>query len=237
MVQRHSIVLWKKAEKKEKNFEEISRETYDVLNLLQEYPYELRPNYLTCDSQKDIKEFQWNQENFSSALKRGINKEDENVFEDLGYSISFFSSFDEKESSSIQIQTGNKNDKFYDTLIINLPLKLDLYEKDNAEMVRKLFKNLVLAYKPYWGCLANRAISRKYGRYLEGNMPTTVHWMNYWSEDTVNTIGIEKLKKIMYEYNTVLFQDNILVVKEIAFDVDKDEDMIFHEKLHKQLFS
>ncbi len=30
MIQRHSIILWKKAEKKDKDFEEIAKETYEV---------------------------------------------------------------------------------------------------------------------------------------------------------------------------------------------------------------
>lgn len=42
MVQRHSIILWKKAEKEDKKFEEIAKETYEVLKLFQEYPQELR---------------------------------------------------------------------------------------------------------------------------------------------------------------------------------------------------
>lgn len=92
MIQRHSIILWKKAERKDKDFEEIAKETYEVLKQFQECPQELRPNYLTAKTKKDIKEFDWNYENFRSMLKKGVNKEGENIFEDLGYSISFFSS-------------------------------------------------------------------------------------------------------------------------------------------------
>jgi len=52
MIQRHSIILWKKAEKKDKSFEKIARETYEALNLLQDCPQELRPNYLTARTKK-----------------------------------------------------------------------------------------------------------------------------------------------------------------------------------------
>lgn len=74
MIQRHSIILWKKAERKDKDFEEIAKETYEVLKQFQECPQELRPNYLTAKTKKDIKEFDWNYENFRSMLKKELTK-------------------------------------------------------------------------------------------------------------------------------------------------------------------
>ncbi len=74
MIQRHSIILWKKAEKKDKDFEEIAKETYEVLKQFQECPQELRPNYLTSKTKKDIKEFDWNYEIFRGMLKRELTK-------------------------------------------------------------------------------------------------------------------------------------------------------------------
>jgi len=142
MIQRHSIILWKKAEKKDKDFEEIAKETYEVLKLFQECPQELRPNYLTAKTKNDIKEFDWNYENFRSMLKKGINKEGENIFEDLGYSISFFSSLNGQNSCGFEIIAGNKNEKFYNVLIVNLPLSLNLYEKKRQIWLRAYLKNL-----------------------------------------------------------------------------------------------
>ena len=91
MIQSYSIILWKKAEKENKTFAEISKEAYEVLKLFQDYPNMLRPNYLTAKSKKEIKEFNWNYENFSKELRKGINKDGKMVLEDLGYSVSFFS--------------------------------------------------------------------------------------------------------------------------------------------------
>ena len=45
MIQRHSILLWKKAEKIDKDFDEIARETYEILMVFQQYPEEIRPNF------------------------------------------------------------------------------------------------------------------------------------------------------------------------------------------------
>ena len=236
MVQRHSIILWKKAEKKNKDFMEISKEAYEVLKLFQDYPQELRPNYLTAKTKNEIKAFDWNFENFSNELKKGVNKEGENAFEDLGYTISFFSSMIENDSCTFQMRAGNKNEKFYNTLIINLPLSLNLYNEKNAVKISKLFEKLVKAYIPYWGCISNKLMSRKYGKFIEANLPTTVHWMNYWSEDIVRTIGVEKIQKMVDENQLISLKSGILSIKDTALDVNKEEDIRFHDKLQKQLF-
>lgn len=236
MIQRHSIILWKKAEKKDKDFEEIAKEAYEVLNLFQDCPQELRPNYLTAKTKKDIKEFDWNYENFRSMLKKGINKEGENIFEDLGYSISFFSSLNGQNSCGFEIIAGNKNEKFYNVLIINLPLSLNLYDKKMADMIRNLFEKLVQSYTPYWGCISNKALSRKYGKFLEGNLPTTVHWINYWSEDIIGTIGMKKIQNVVDKNTMSTFKTGILSIKETALDVEKEDDIRLHAEFHKQLF-
>lgn len=236
MLQRHSIILWKKAEDIGKKFEEIAKETYAVLNLFQDCPQELRPNYLTAKTKKNIKVFDWNYENFRSILKKGINKEGKNMFEDLGYSISFFSSLSEQNSCGFEIIAGNKNEKFYNVLIINLPLSLNLYDKQTADMIKNLFERLVSSYMPFWGCISNKVLSQKYGKYLEGNLPTTVHWMNYWSEDIIYTIGMEKIQNVVGKNSEISFKSGILSIKETALNVGKEDDIRYHGSLQKQLF-
>lgn len=236
MIQRHSIILWKKAEKKDKDFEEIAKETYELLNLFQDCPQELKPNYLTAKTKKDIREFNWNYENFKSMLKQGINKEGENIFEDLGYSISFFSSLNGQNSCSYEIIAGNKNEKFYNVLIINLPLSLNLYDKKMADMIRNLFEKLVQSYATYWGCISNKALSRKYGKFIERNLPTTVHWINYWSEDIIGAIGMNKIQNVVDKNTMSTFKTGILSIKETALDIEKEDDIRLHAEFHKQLF-
>ena len=92
------------------------------------------------------------------------------------------------------------------------------------------------SYMPYWGCISNKALSRKYGKYLEGNLPTTVHWINYWSEDIIGEIGMERIQKIVDGNSAIIFQKGILSIKDTALDVDKAEDIIFHDELQKHLF-
>ncbi|MBQ2802854.1 MAG: hypothetical protein IJF07_03040 [Lachnospiraceae bacterium] len=236
MVQRHSIILWRKAEKMEKSFEQISKEAFEVLNIFQEYSQELRPNYLTAKTKKQVKEFDWNYKNFSEQLKTGINKENDRIFKELGYSISFFSSMDEKNSSAFSMTVGNKCAPFYNVLVVDLPLSYDLYNTKKANIISELFKKLIQAYKPFWGCISNKALSRKYGKFLEGNLPTTIHWINYWSESIVNTITMEKIEKLIDENSMISFQNGILSIKETALDLEKEDDIRLHNKLETQLF-
>lgn len=236
MIQRHSIILWKKAEKPDKSFEEISNEAYRVLDLFQDMPCELRPNYLTAYTKKGIKEFDWNFENFTNILRAGISKEGKKTFESLGYSISFFSSFDEEKSCDFSLIAGNKSEKTHNALIIDLPLAFNLYDKANAELIISLFRKLVRLYIPYWGCVSNNVLARKYGKFLEGSRPTTVHWMNYWPEEVVRAVGIDRIQGLIQGNQGTSFDDGILLVKDTAFDLSKEEDIRLHEKIHNQIF-
>lgn len=235
MIQRHSIILWRKAEKEDKSFEDISKEAYQVLSLFQYCPQELRPNYLTGKTRKDIKKFDWNYVNFSEQLKKRVNKEDKVVFKELGYSISFFSSMDEINSCTFSMTAGNRFEKINNVLIVDLPLSYNLFEKETADIISDLFAKLVQVYKPFWGCISNKAFSRKYGRLLEGNIPTTVHWMNYWSEDIIRAIGMDKIQNAVNINTTVSFKSGILSINETALDVEKEDDIRYHGLLQKQL--
>ncbi len=236
MIQRHSIILWRKAEQENKSFEEISKDAYDVLNLFQYYPQDLRPNYMTVKTKKDIEIFDWNYKNFCEQLKKGINREGDVMFKELGYSISFFSSTDEKNSCNISMRTGNKFEQINNTLVIDLPLSFDVSNPQMAVIISDLFEKLVQTYKPFWGCISNKALSRKYGKFLDGNMPTTVHWINYWSEDIIETVGMKKIQNVVDNNMISTFKNGILSIRETAIDVEKEDDVRLHAKIHKQLF-
>lgn len=236
MIQRHSIILWRKAEQENKSFEVISKEAYDVLNVLQNYPQNLRPNYKTVKIKKDIEIFAWEYKNFCEYLEKGINREGDIEFKELGYSVSFFSSTKEEHSCNISMRTGNQIEQINNTLIIDLPLSYDVTDVQMATIISDLFRKLVHIYKPFWGCISNKVLSRRYGKFLDGNMPTTVHWMNYWSEEVVETVGIKKIENVVNKNTTSTFESGILSIKETAFDIEKEEDIRLHAEIHKQLF-
>jgi len=67
-------------------------------------------------------------------------------------------------------------------------------------------------------------------------LPTTVHWINYWSEDILETIGMEKIQNVVNKNTISTFKAGILSIKETAFDVEKEDDIRFHAEMHNQLF-
>ena len=142
---------------------------------------------------------------------------------------------DEKKSCAFQMNTGNRNDKFYNTFVVSLPLSLNLYEKGTADKIKHLFEKLVQMYMPFWGCISNKALSRKYGSFLNGELPTTIHWMNYWSEGILCEIGMERIQKIINEYPGISFSKGVLSIRDTALNIEK-EDIKFHSELQKQLF-
>lgn len=233
MVQRHTIVLWKYADKEKKDFSELSKYAYEIIGLLRKYPTGIQPNFLQANTKKEVKTFDWDYNNFYELLEKGINAENGNVFSELGYTISFFSSLNEEESSSIKLHVGDIKNK--NILIIDLPISFNLFEKTNAIIVRNLFKDLVMKFEPFWGCVSNRVLSRKYGKYLDGNLPTTIHWINYWNDTIINEIGNKKIMSILKKYPYILFDNGILSIKDTALNVEDLEDMNYHEELQKIL--
>lgn len=236
MVQEQTIILWKKADEEDRSFEEIALEIFEVLSLLQNCPENLRPNYLTVSSLNNAVKFTWSLQNFMDSLKEGVNREGDRVFEELGYSISFFSSFDEKDSCSIMVGAGIKSKLFWNTLIIHLPSSLDLYDRSAAVFVTNLFQNFAQKYTPFWGCISNDAIPVPRGIFLEGNLPTGIHWINYWSDEIVHTVGMERIYKAINAYPSIVFKNGILLIKDTALDINKEEDIQLYERLNEQLF-
>lgn len=236
MIQRHSIILWKKADEREKSFEAIAEEAFAVLNTFSHYPDEFKLKFLPANSEKEVKEFAWNYNNFKELLKSGVNKEGNTCFEDLGYSVSFFSSMNSMESCSVNVRVGNKNEKFTNTLIVNIPLSFNLYEEDDAKICRKLFVELVNIFQPFWGCISNKVLARKYGKYLDGNLPATIHWMNYWTTDIINSVGLSKILDVVENNQGLEFNNGILKLRNAALNMANENDIFFHESIHKQLF-
>lgn len=238
MVQVHTIILWKEADRLGKSFKEIAEEAYGVMNVFQDYPIELRPNYLCASSLKNAKEFEWGYENFEELLKKRVNREGGRIFEDLGYCVGFFSSKKNRESSGFSLNVGTTNKKFNNSCIINLPVSLDLYNEKKAAMICNLFMKLVEKFGPYWGCVVNKVLyyGNGYERYIVDGIPTMVHWLNYWSEDIAVAIGKEKIQQVLSDNPFMKYENGILVAKDTAFDINKEDDMKYHDKIQSQLF-
>lgn len=234
MIQRHSIILWKKADNQDRNFDDIVIEAFNTLNILFDYPIEFRPNYETALSRNEVKEFTWSLENFKELLKKGINKEGDKVFHNLGSTISMFSSLSEDKSFSFELVVGNKDERFLNSLVINIPISFNLFDDKNADLLCEIFDKLVVKFDPFWGCISNKAIARNYEEYLCNGVPTTVFWLNYWGTEIQARVGSQTLNLIIE-----MFPDNyskgVFRLQNRVLDADNDKDIEFHKQIESLL--
>lgn len=67
-------------------------------------------------------------------------------------------------------------------------------------------------------------------------MPMTIHWINYWSEDIVRTVGMERIQELVAFSPAISFHKGILSVKDTAFDAKNEEDIQLYDALQNYLF-
>lgn len=229
MIQMHTMVLW--SETRVEKFDVIVRRAFDTMQALKEFGIELSPNYLTVARKKNAKPFEWSFKAFEEVVKNGLNKEGKNVFQKLGYSFSFFSSLIEKESASINMTVGVTNSKFKNTLVVNLPQSLPIFNDSIViEKLIRVFKDCTITFEPFWGCIANKANSRRFDGYLNDVLPTTTHWVNYWGKDIVNRLDVQKLEKEQTFLIENLGDGYFLKLKETPINNECTADILLQDK-------
>lgn len=233
MIHTYKMILWKKPELYNKDFETISLETFELLKMFDQFEMIYRPNYYTSFNKNKVNIFNRNYDDFIKQLNLG--KIDNNSNSKLGYAISFFSSLNELESFSFQLVVGNKCDKFYNTLVITIPSKVDLYDEITANTICEMFRQSVIHFKPFWGCVCNKSFSQKYDGFLKNGKPTTVHWLNYWSNEIVDRIGIDIVIKTLDNNKQILWESGIYKIRKFPINVDDNVDMEYHKQLEQQL--
>lgn len=227
----HKIILWKKAEKTDKSFDEISKDLFKVLCVFDEFPYEMRPNYFSAYSKNSFKVFNHSYDELKITLKDFVNKEQNINFDNLGYRFSMFSSLDNKKSFSYQILVGNKDERFNNSFVISIPLDFNCYISENYNMIFDLFVKLTKTFNPCWGCISNKIISDQYDSFIENKKPTTFHWVNYFDEELQNIIGIEKIYKSINVFPDIQFENNILSLQKVPFNVFNKYEMDYHHQV------
>lgn len=230
-MQRHTMILWSKAKNEE--FESIAKKGFQILQSLKEYGEELSPNYFTGYNKANCVEFDGTYETFKEALKRGVSKEGNNVFEDIGYSISFFSSLDDDKSSGISMHLGSCFPRIKNTLVVNISYSLDILQDiDVADRVFKVFKDCCKIFNPFWGCIANEVNKKRYSGYINNNLPTTVHWLNYWGIDTVNQVGEVKIQEAPICFKEKIGNGYLLRLKQFPINDFEEENVILQNNIN-----
>lgn len=78
----------------------------------------------------------WNYKEFLEVFKSGLNKEGENVFEDLGYRVSFYSSLEEDNSFAHSLKIGSTSS--WNVLTISVAISINLNDVNNANKIAML---------------------------------------------------------------------------------------------------
>ena len=73
------------------------------------------------------------------------------IFEDLGYYISFVTKKDKAVDFSVDLHIGNKDIHFVNTCVIDIPIDMDLTSVENVAFIKNLFSMLVNQFKPFLG--------------------------------------------------------------------------------------
>lgn len=145
---------------------------------------------------------------------------------------------DETKSFSYRLTVGVRHDAFYNNVTIGIPLSVNLFDVEIAAKIREMFENISTNFCPHYGCVSNSRLSRNYGKLIDQGTPTTIHWINYWSNDIVSKIGMHRIKRALHKNMITsypLMGGSIIQIKETAIDVDNSLDLKLHRDMEMKL--
>lgn len=232
MVQTYTMILW--AQPKKEDFETVVKKAYATLQSLAKYGEDISPKYLTAARKKDALPFQWSYGAFRELVAGSVNKEGGKVFSELGYTFSFFSSLNNKESAGISMTTGMVNPRFKNTFTLNFPQSYNMSDPDKAEKAAAAFSDCISAFEPFWGCVANSANSLRFSGYYREGLPTSFHWLNYFGGEITGKLGKDKLEKLPIHTARAVADGYLLRLDQAPLD-DENSEAISKQKQVNEL--
>jgi hypothetical protein len=234
MIQKYSMILWAKAN--QEDFKVTVDKVYKLLVTLKEYGPELSPNYLPAQRKKDTKQFDLSYTNLEQLIKKHVNKEGKILFEDLGHTFGFFSSLKYDDSVGIDFSVGITNPKFSNSFVVNFPLSWNFYDDNISERLITLFKTCTVIFNPFWGCILNSFTLKQVNHLYENNMPTTIHWVNFWGEDIVHKVTEYRINNVsFYSKDKIDGMGYILILKKKPIDYNSEVDISLQNDVNRKL--
>lgn len=198
---KHCMLLWKKPSTKP--LQTQFNCAFDVFSVIRTLCEEHSPHFYKANRKKALQPIEWSADTFMEALKKNPVNKGNQLLGELGYSISMYSSQTESESLSFSATIGNQAPQFYDTIIINFPDGF-FDEFEHATEFVDVFKECTRIFQPYWGCIADTAYFKKEQGLLPSCMPSSVHWINFWSDSIFDGIGRKRIMSVFNQYDIVI---------------------------------
>ena len=227
---KYKMILWSRS--KDIGIDNMADIAYEILNGLAKYGDEIKPKYLTARKKSLAKEFVLDSDSIRFLLEKKVDKTGLKQFNHFTSQISFFSSMDEKRSSSISIFIGNCGPKFNNTCVVSLPEGFSGLTERREEFVCR-FKQLIKTFRPYYGFVSNDNIKQSGDGFWLNNKPTYTHWINYYDKITAEAIGIKSVLSIvgLEEFESGYF----FMLQEEPIDVDNPQHMEKQRKMNELL--
>jgi hypothetical protein len=220
MIQTYSLILWSKAKKED--LDTSIDKAYRMLLAINECGPQFGPNFLTGKTPRLAKPFELNYANVEKLVKKEANK----LFPDLGSEFSFFSSKQNHEGAGISISIGISDPKFTNSLVLELPINFQINDDKNIEMLLGLFRKGIDILDPYLGFILNSFTHNRVDDLAQNHIPTTVHWMNFWSNEIVQHFGEKRLLDTpMYMKEKIINKGYIFMIQRKPLDDNHAEEV------------
>lgn len=189
MTQRYSLIFWKRQMKNADTLS-LAKIVYEILKKLVSYNDVLYPRYITSRSKTKVKEFILGEETIRTLVDQSLKKE-RKYSPNLGATIAFFTSLDDEKSAKISFSVGYDSPILDNSIVINLPVTMRDLIDENTERLYVLFQDITKVFQPYYAFVANSLNNHISDDYWV-DKPCYVHWINYFSNATIELIGVEK---------------------------------------------
>lgn len=232
---RHTIILWKKPLSSDTQFSEIVQNTVDTLSIFYDLPEQYRPNFYTSYRKSSAKPFVLSCDEIASYLRKNVLKVNYKECPELGVSLGLFSSMKDDSAFGYHMRVGVKDTKYINSLIVNIALDYNMYDEESARLIETLFEKSVAVFKPFWGAIVNNCAYNDNEPYMVNGLPTNVHWMNYWSDDIINSIGLRKIKIAIKKFEQFDFDNGIIKMQKFPLQAKKEDDMRYQREVEDLL--
>ena len=233
--QHHKILLWKKPLSSDTQFSEIVQNTVDTLSLFYDLPEQYRPNFYTSNRKSSAKPFVLSCDEIASYLQRNVLKVNYKECPELGVSLGLFSSMNDNSAFGYHMRIGVKDTKYINSLIVNIALDYKMYDEESAGLIETLFEKSVAVFKPFWGAIVNNCAYNDNEPYMVNGLPTNVHWMNYWSDEIINSIGLRKIKIAIKKFEQFDFDNGIIKLKSLPINANNVHELEYQAEIEKLL--